>query len=232
MQERGFVESFNAAVEGFIHVLKNERNMRIHFMVAALIVLLGIFLNFTYLEILSLAIVIALVLMAEMFNTAIELTMDMIRKERDPVVRLIKDISAGAVLLTAINAAISGYILFAKKIPFNIKAQTELARQSPWHISLIALILVFTASIMGKLFFHKGKPLRGGMPSGHAAIAFAIWTIIVFMTNNSIVIGLTFAMAFMIARHRVRDSIHTLWEVLAGSVLGIILTVLVFQIFR
>lgn len=232
MQERGFVQSFNSAVEGFIHVLKNERNMRIHFLAATFVVLLGIYLGFTYLEILALAVVIALVLTAEMFNTAIELTLDMVKSQPDPTVRLIKDISAGAVLLTAINAVISGYILFAKKVPFNIKDQTQAIRQSPWNITFIALIIVFTASIIGKLLFHKGTPLRGGMPSGHSAIAFSIWTIIAFMTNNSIVVALSFAMAFMIARHRVKDAIHTIWEVIAGSVLGVLLTVMIFQIFR
>ena len=99
-------------------------------------------------------------------------------------------------------------------------------------MTFIALILVFGASILGKLAFHKGTPLRGGMPSGHAAIAFAIWTIIAFFTNNSIVIMLSFFMAFLIARHRVKDAIHTVWEVVAGAILGILLATLVFQIFR
>lgn len=227
-----FVESFNAAVEGFIYVLRSERNMRVHFLAALFFVLLGIYLNFTYVEIITLTITITFVLAAEMINTAIEMTIDIIKTEFHPIARIIKDIGAGAVLLTSINAVIVGYILFLGKLPFNVETAMARVKHSPWNITFIALILVFGASIIGKLLFHKGTPLRGGMPSGHAAIAFSIWTVISFLTNNSIVIILTFLMAFLIARHRIKDAVHTLWEVVAGSILGVLLTTLIFQIFR
>lgn len=232
MQLQKFIGSFNAAVEGFIYVLKTERNMRTHFLAALFFLLLGIYLRFSAIEIMILAVTITLVLVAEMMNTAIELIVDMIQKEFHPVARIIKDVSSGAVLLTAINATIVGYILFYKKIPFHVDTQLINVRTTPWHITFIALILVFGSSILGKIIFHKGTPLRGGMPSGHSAIAFAIWAIIAFFTNNSIVIILSFLMAFLIARHRVKDAVHTVWEVVAGAVLGILLTILIFQIFR
>ncbi|MBI5123804.1 MAG: diacylglycerol kinase [Candidatus Omnitrophica bacterium] len=232
MRERRFVESFNAAVEGFIYVLRTERNMRTHFLVALFFILLGIYLNFSLLETLVLCMTITLVLVAEMVNTAIELTIDIVKSEFHPIARIIKDVAAGCVLLTAVNAVIVGYVLFAKKIPFNITSEMVRIKESPWHYTLIALILVFGLSIIGKIIFHKGTPLRGGMPSGHAAIAFAIWTIIAFFTNNSIVIALSFVMAFLIARHRVKDAIHTVWEVAAGAVLGVLVTSLIFQLFR
>jgi diacylglycerol kinase (ATP) len=232
MHPQRFIESFNAAVEGFIYVLKTERNMRTHFLAALFFLLLGIYLSFSAGEIMILAITITLVLVTEMINTAIELTVDMIQKEFHPIARIIKDVSGGAVLLTAINAAIVGYILFSKKVPFNVGTHLINVRTTPWHITFIALILVFGMSILGKIIFHKGTPLRGGMPSGHSAIAFAIWAIIAFFTNNSIVIILSFLMAFLIARHRVKDAVHTVWEVIAGAVLGILLTILIFQIFR
>jgi diacylglycerol kinase (ATP) len=206
--------------------------MRVHFLTAFFFILLGVYLNFSYLEIMLLSLTITLVLASEMFNTAIELTVDMVKAEVDPAAKLIKDIGAGAVLLSSINAAIVGYILFSRKIPFNVETAMMNIRQSPWHITFIALIAVFGSSILGKIIFHKGTPLRGGMPSGHAAIAFAIWTVIVFLTNNSVVIALAFLMAFLIARHRLKDAVHTVGEILAGSVLGILLTTLIFQIFR
>ncbi len=232
MQERKFVESFNAAVEGIIYVLKTERNMRIHFLAAFFFILLGIYLNFTYLELLVLCATITLVLGSEMINTALELTLDMIKSEVHPVVRVIKDVSAGAVLLTSINAAIVGYMLFSRKLPFDMAQAMENVRSSPWHITFIALIMVFGATIIGKTLSRKGTPLRGGMPSGHAAIAFAIWTVIIFLTTNSVVLVLTFLMAFLIARHRIKDAIHTLWEVIVGAILGVLITTLVFQVFR
>lgn len=232
MQERRFVESFNAAIEGFIYVLKTQRNMRIHFLSALLIILLAIYLNFSSLEMLVLCATITIVLAAEMLNTTVELVVDMIKTEFHPIARIIKDISAGAVLIASINAVIAGYLLFSKRVPFRIEEEVAKIRQSPWHLTFISFILVLGLTIIGKILFHKGTPLRGGMPSGHAAIAFSIWTIIAFLTNNSIVIILAFVMAFLIARHRVKDSIHNVWEVLAGAVLGVLLTTIVFQLFR
>ena len=232
MEARRFIESFNAAVEGFIYVLKTERNMRIHFLAAFFFILLGVYLNFSYLELIALIVTIAFVLAAEMFNTAIEHVVDMVRNEFHPMARIIKDIGAGAVLITAVSAVIVGYMLFSRKLPFDVAVAMESIRNSPWHITFLALILVFGSTIFGKILFHKGTPLRGGMPSGHAAIAFSIWTIIIFFTKNSIVIGLSFVMAFLIARHRIKDSIHTIWEVVAGAVMGVLLTTLIFQLFR
>ena len=227
-----FVRSFNAAIEGFIYVLRTERNMRLHFLAAMFFVLFGIYMRFSAIEVIILAITITIVLVTEMINTAIELTIDMVKTEFHPIARVIKDISAGAVLLTSINAVVVGYTLFARKMPFSIDAHMMNIRQSPWHVTFIALILVFGTSILGKIIFNKGTPLRGGMPSGHSAIAFAIWAVIAFLTNNSIVIILAFFMAFLIARHRVKDVVHTVWEVVAGAILGVLLTTLIFQLFR
>ena len=226
-------ESFNAAIEGFFYVIKTERNMRIHFLFAILILLLGIFLNFTTNEMMILAIAITLVLVAEMINTVVEHIVDIIvRMEYHPIARIIKDVSAGAVLLTAINAVIIGYLLFAGKSPFTIEEGVMRIGRSPWHLTFISIIVVLTLTIFGKIILHSGTPLRGGMPSGHAAIAFSMWTVIAFLTHNAIVIMLTFVMAFLIARHRIKDSIHTVWEVAAGGVLGVLATTLIFQLLR
>lgn len=233
MRERKFVESFNAAIEGFFYVVKKERNMRIHFLFAIFILLLGIYLNFTPQELMILTITIALVLAAEMINTAVEHIVDIIvEMEFHPIAKVIKDISAGAVLLAAINAAIVGYLLFSGKIPFTIEEGITRIGQSPWHLTFISIIVVLTLTIFGKIFLHSGTPLQGGMPSGHSAIAFAMWAIIAFLTHNAIVTLLAFVMAFLIARHRIKDSVHNIWEVIAGAVLGVLATTLIFQLLR
>ncbi|MCK4519445.1 MAG: phosphatase PAP2 family protein, partial [Candidatus Omnitrophica bacterium] len=77
----------------------------------------------------------------------------------------------------------------------------------------------------------KGKPLRGGMPSGHVAVAFSIWTMIVLLTRENLVAVLALIMVILIAQSRVRVKIHTLWEVVVGGLLGVIATLLCFQIF-
>ena len=233
MQESKIVESFNAAIEGFIYVMKTQRNMRVHFLIALFVILLGVYLNFCLVHMLILCVTITFVLIAEMVNTAVELLVDMVQTEFHPIARIIKDVSAGAVLLSSINAAIVGYGLFSKNTSLvRIEEGVTWLRQSPWHLTLISIVIVLGIVVLGKVVFHKGTPMRGGMPSGHSAFAFSLWTAVAFLTNNTIVIILTFVLAFLIARHRVKDSIHNIWEVLAGSILGVLVTTLIFQLFR
>jgi len=195
-----------------------------------LIILMGIYINFTALEIIVLCITIASVLAAEMVNTAVELVVDMIKSEYHPIARIVKDVSAGAVLIMSINAIVVAYLLFSRKFPFRIEETLLRLKQSPWHITFIVLIIVLSLTILGKIIFHKGTPLRGGMPSGHSAIAFSIWAIVAYATNDSLLTVLVFLLAFLIARERVKTSVHTILEVLAGALLGFLVTTIVFQI--
>jgi len=230
MARQNLVQSLNSAVEGFIYVLKTQRNMRLHFLVATFVLVLGIYLDLPKTEMLLLLGVITLVLVLEMVNTAIELTIDLVKDVYHPLARIIKDISAGAVFLAAMNALVVGYMVFSKQLILYIEKGVSTAIHAPWHLTFIAFIIVLFFVLAGKVLFHRGKPFRGGMPSGHAAFAFSIWVVIIFSTKNALIIVLTFIMAFLIARHRFKDNIHTFWEVLAGALLGILVTALVFQL--
>ncbi len=232
MQQQSLVESFNAAIEGFVYVFKSQRNMRLHFLMGLFAALLGVFLNFTYIELIALCLTIAFVLFAEMFNTAIEYTVDLVSQGYHPLARIVKDIGAGAVLLSATTAIVVGYILFASRAGIRIEDNIVKIRESSWHITFIVLILILVIVILSKLLLHKGTPLRGGMPSGHTAIAFSIWTIISLLYPNSLVIFLVFILAILVARSRLSARIHNILEVFIGAFLGVILTVLVFQFLR
>jgi len=232
LQRQNLVESFNAAIEGFIYVLRTQRNMRLHFLIGFSALLAGVFLNFTYVELILLCITIAFVLIAEMFNTAIEHTIDLFSKEFHPLARIVKDIAAGAVLMSAIAATIVGYILFVSRVGLRIEDNIIKIRDSNWHITFIVLIVVFVMVILSKILLQKGTPLRGGMPSGHSAIAFSIWTIISLVYPTSLVVFLVFVLAFLVATSRVRNAIHSLPEVFVGGVSGILVTLLIFQLLR
>jgi len=230
MKKQNLVESLNSAAEGFIYVLRTQRNMRVHFLLAILILVLGIYVNLSKVELLLLLGSIALVLVLEMVNTAIELMVDLIKNVYHPVVRIIKDITAGAVFLAAMNALIVSYIVFLRRFPYFIEDGITKIIHSPWHITFIAFLFVTFSVLAGKVFFHKGTFFRGGMPSGHSAFAFSLWTVVVFSTRNALIIVLTFVMAFMIARHRLKDQVHTMWEVVAGALLGVLITSFIFQL--
>ena len=232
MKNRGFVESLNAAVEGFIYVLKTQRNMRIHFLLAILVLIAGIYINLSKADLLLVFAAITLVLVCEMINTCLELTIDLIKDIFHPIARIIKDISAGVVFIAALNALIVGYIVFSKNLAFGLEDGIRKIRQSPWHITFIVLIAVLFLVVLGKVFSKKGTPFRGGMPSGHAAFAFSLSTMIAFLSEQGLVAVLSFVMAVLIARHRVLSKIHGTWEVCVGAILGILVTALVFQVLR
>ena len=230
MPQQKLFESLNSAVEGFIYVVRTQRNMRLHFLIAILVLVAGIYFNLPKTDLLLVLGVIMLVLVLEMVNTAIELITDLIKNTYHPLARIIKDTTAGAVFLAALNAVVVGYVVFSRCFSSYTEGGVSKIIHSPWHITFIAFLVVMLLAIAGKVIFQRGTPFRGGMPSGHAAFAFSIWTIIVFSTRSSLIIMLSFIMAFLIARHRLKDDIHTLWEVLAGSLLGILATACVFQL--
>jgi len=192
--------------------------------------LLGIYLNFNTWEILILCAAITFVLLTEMVNSAIELTIDLISDKFHPLARIAKDVSAGAVLIASLNALVAGYMLFSKRVKFSIEHGLFLVKQTPWHITFISIILVLAMVVLIKVLLHKGTPMRGGMPSGHSAVAFSIWTVIALSTENSLIIILSFIMAILIARSRLSQAIHNTWEVLVGGVLGVLVTTLMFQL--
>src|SRR5207244_974244 len=104
------VDSFNYAFEGIIHVLRTQRNMRLHFLVAFVVVIVALVVNVTKLELIVLLISIAFVLITEMINSAVEAAIDIATTSFDPMAKLAKDIAAGAVLIAAANAVAVGYL--------------------------------------------------------------------------------------------------------------------------
>src|SRR3954468_4796686 len=109
------IQSFNYAFEGIIHVLRTQRNMRIHFAVALIVLIAGLAVDVSQRELIALLLAIAFVLIAEMINTALEAAIDVATPSFDPMAKLAKDIAAGAVLIAAINAVAVGYLVFSGK---------------------------------------------------------------------------------------------------------------------
>ena len=112
----GFRASFRNAGRGMVYLFLYHRNMRIIFMMGIAALLLGFYLNFKGIELIALCITVTLVFMAEIFNTAVELMMNAISEKYHTKIRLVKDIAAGIVVITCLNAAVIGYVLFIRKL--------------------------------------------------------------------------------------------------------------------
>lgn len=113
---RGLKESFKLAIKGIGYLFLYHRNMRIIFVSGIFVFLLGLYFKLNGIELVALCITITLVFMAEIFNTAIEMMMDMVKVKYHTLIKLIKDIAAAVVLLASLNAIAVGYVLFIRKI--------------------------------------------------------------------------------------------------------------------
>ncbi|MBL0145047.1 MAG: diacylglycerol kinase family protein [Chitinophagaceae bacterium] len=106
------LKSFRYAIEGLVSVFKSEMNFKIHFVIAIGVICAGLYFKLSKLEWAFIIQCIAMVLCAELFNTAIEKLCNKVQPNIDPQIKWIKDVSAAAVLITAIAAAITGIIIF------------------------------------------------------------------------------------------------------------------------
>lgn len=113
----GFTGTFRNSFKGIRLALKSERNIRVHFVSALLVMVGGITLKFSAAEFSILLIAIALVLIAEMVNSSIEFTLDAIFHNRySKLVGMAKDIAAGAVMIATFISISIGILLFGGKI--------------------------------------------------------------------------------------------------------------------
>jgi diacylglycerol kinase (ATP) len=228
------IDSFNYAFEGIIHVLRTQRNMRLHFLVAFVVVIAALIANVTKLELIALLISIAFVLIAEMLNSAVEAAIDIATTSFDPMAKLAKDIAAGAVLIASANAVAVGYLVFSGQVANRSADLLDRLRQAPAELTLTALIVTVIVVIGTKAYTGRGTPLRGGLPSGHSALAFAGWVAATYAagaTHRFLISTIALILALLVAQTRVESGVHSALEVTYGALLGAFATLVVFQVF-
>lgn len=111
MRSRNILESFRFAFVGLWYALRTQRNTRIHLSIAAAVVVVGLCLNLSHVEWAVLTLTIGFVLVSEMLNTVAETLVDLISPGYHPLAKIVKDVTAGAVLLTAIVSVVVGLLV-------------------------------------------------------------------------------------------------------------------------
>jgi diacylglycerol kinase (ATP) len=226
-----WLKSANNAIEGIIYAAKTQRHLRYHFYSAIIVLILSYVLGVSRSDFLFISIAVIIVLLSEMLNTAIEFVVDIISPEKSEKARIVKDVAAGSVLITAFGAAVLGYLIISPYLIRAFEKGIRIAKHSKNEIALISNIIVLISVVILKAYFGKGHPLRGGMPSGHSAIAFSMWVSITFISGNFTLSLIVFFMALLIARSRVSVGAHTWQEVIAGALLGAGISFLFFLFF-
>jgi diacylglycerol kinase (ATP) len=226
------MNSFNYAIAGLIHAIRTQRNMQIHLAAAIFVLTFSLLFDLTRIELALVIIAISLVIFAELINTAVEVIIDILTQDYSFKARIAKNISAAAVVIAAGNAIFIAYLVFFKKaqelslnLIFNL-------RHEPLHLIFINLFLIFILVITLKSIFSSGTPLRGGIISGHSALATSVVLIIWFLTESLIAFSLTLILAFLTAQSRLEAGTHSLKEIVLGALLGSTITILIFYFFR
>ena len=231
LKKPGIPKPFQVALNGIVFTFKTQRHMRFHLYVVVIVLGLGIVANLGLREMLVLLFTISLVLVAEMFNSAIEATVDLVSPSYNPLAKFAKDIAAGAVLITTIIALVVGSMLMLgesrwEAIKLNFSGEGYSLPFVPRMA--IACVLTFAIVVIGKGLGKRGRVLQGGLVSGHAAFGFLFAASTIFVTESPIAIGIAILLACLVAQSRYEARFHSIIELTLGAFFGTLVAVVIF----
>ena len=189
----------------------------------AVALMVSVFADSTRVETLLLCVAITLVVMAELFNRAIEAVVDMVSPEFHPMARVAKDVAAAGVMV----AIVCGLLIVA-----GVFTQAETldalrgagGRPAPHflHVLLAGVFTVIVAALLAKLWQGHWNLTRGGMISAHSALAFFCFVSVCFLTTDIVIWALALVPAVLVAQSRVEAGIHNVREVLIGAAVALL----------
>ncbi len=234
LYNKNFLQSVSNAVNGILYCATTQTNITKQLILGTIVMILSLFYNFTTAEFLCLTFAVFFVIFAEFINTAIETIVDLYVDTYHPKAKIAKDVGAGAVVLTAINAIIVAYFLFFRETEIFTITDSLFNHvvSSPSHLAFVAIILTVIAILAMKGAFKKREISRGVkddtfLPSGQSALAFALLTAIWMNSRNIIIFCLALTLSIMVAGNRLNDK-KTFGEILFGAFMGVLIVVLVY----
>lgn len=232
MKPENWFESANCAIEGILWSTSSQRHLRYHFFAAMVVLLLALFLRLSALDFILLTFAVTLVLFAELMNTALEVIVDLVSPDFHPLARRAKDVAAGAVLVASCGAIIMGFFAFSHYLFPPL--ETELGRSAPIApiLPVISLLIVVIVVVLTKARFGRGRPLMGGMPSGHAAAAFSVTMSVVLAQTGLVISLLVLLIALLVSLSRYHLKIHTVMEIISGAAIGVSVTLILYLMFN
>jgi diacylglycerol kinase (ATP) len=205
--------------------------MRIHTVAAFFIIMISLFAKLNKTDIIMLIFAISMVLICEMINTAIEKSIDLFTEKYHPLAKISKDVAAGAVFVASFNAVVIGYLVFFNEVLSTTDTVITKILKSDLHITTITILCILILVVLIKLRFSSRNILQGGMPSGHAAVAFSLVTAAALLSENVLVSLFAFLLGLLVVQSRVESKIHSILEVVFGATLGVLVTLLVYNFF-
>lgn len=221
--------SFQYALAGLVYALQTQRNVRIHLIAAIIVLGAGLYFRISSRDFVLLFFAITLVLMAEMFNTALEKAVDLFVQEYSHLAKIAKDAAAGAVLVTALNALVVGYVVFYPRLA-SLAPCAGRAKVAPLLVTLTAFSLVFLLTVAGKAWGGRDNVKEKWLPGGRAALAFAGGTALILLTGELLVATIALFLVLLAVYGGPGPESRTLAGVISGALLGILVTLAVFKL--
>lgn len=230
MKNGSFLDACQNALDGIIYAITTQSNIKKQLIIAVVVMLVSLFFDLSKAEFLCLMFTVVLIIVAEMINTAIETVVDLYTDLYHPKAKIAKDVGAGAVVITAINAVIVAYFLFFEKIStIGLKMIEEIVH-SPVHLAFVSVLLTVIVIVTLRAAATKERKFikKGFVPSGQTAIAFAALTIVWLSTRNVVIFTLSLLLALLVAINRYQTGKRTKAEITIGACVGILMVVLLY----
>lgn len=231
LKNHGIIESWKNAFNGIIYTTTTQKNLKQQLVIAVIVVIVSLFFNLNRAEFLCFLFTIILIIFAEMVNTAIETVVDLYVDVYHPKAKIAKDVAAGGVVITAINAIIVAYFLFFDKISDIGLAFIQNVTSNPSHLafSIIIITVIAVLALIAYARTNKHKGLNKKLvPSGHATIAFAANTLIWLLTDNIVILVLSLLMAILLSESRIAAKEHKLSEIVFSGCFGTIMVLILY----
>ena len=230
MRNNNFLDACQNALDGIIYAVTTQSNIKKQLVIAVIVMLISLFFDLSKAEFLCLMFTVVLIIVAEMINTAIETVVDLYTDLYHPKAKIAKDVGAGAVVITAINAIIVAYFLFFEKIStIGLKLVEEIVN-SPVHLAFVAVLLTVIVIVTLKAAATKNHKFikKDFVPSGQTAVAFAALTIVWLTTRNVVIFTLSLVLALLVAINRYQTNKRTKMEILVGASIGVLVVILLY----
>ncbi len=231
MKNSNFLDACQNALDGIIYAVTTQSNIKKQLVIAVIVMIVSLFFDLSKAEFLCLMFTVILIIVAEMINTAIETVVDLYTDLYHPKAKIAKDVGAGAVVITAINAIIVAYFLFFEKIStIGLKIIEEVVN-SPVHLAFVAVLLTVIVIVTLKAAATKNNHKfikENFMPSGQTAVAFAGLTIIWLTTRNVVVFTLCLVLSLIIGINRYENKKRSISEIIVGACVGIMVVILLY----
>lgn len=230
MKNGNFLDACQNALNGIIYAITTQSNIKKQLVIAVIVMLVSLFFDLNKAEFLCLMFTVVLIIVAEMINTAIETVVDLYTDLYHPKAKIAKDVAAGGVVITAINAIIVAYFLFFEKIStIGLKMVDEIVN-SPVHLAFVSILLTVIVIVTLKAAATKKHKFikENFMPSGQTAVAFAGLTIIWLTTRNVVIFTISLVLALIVAINRYENRKRSKLEIVAGALVGVLMVVLIY----